>query len=382
MRPRAEKLVLRSGTTREIHHEQVKPWPRHDWAWQPTIIRDTGRSRWVRRGQLMSELDEKGLARIELVDPWTAWKHEALDFTPWLAAHLDVLAEALGVDQMVVEQTEVKVGEYSLDIQASGPFEGPIAIENQLERSDHSHLGQLLAYAAGLDASIVVWITPEIREEHRKTIDWLNEHTDEGVSFFAVEFRLIRIAGSPSAPLFSVVAKPNEWDKQVKQTTSTGSSELNEKRRVFYAKAFEVAAARIPGFKIPKPQAESWNAFRSGPFGFFSLSFVAGGGYRAEAYIDTGSKQVNKQLFDELHDQADTFQSQLDLPLAWERLDGSRASRIALYGEPPDLDDPVSLEQCATWSADRIAELVDLFEETLRERAKELKDAASQAPEQ
>jgi hypothetical protein len=131
------------------------------------------------------ELDSMGLGRLRRVaDPRDVWASEAGHFTPWLAENLDVLADELGLTLTLVG-SEVSVGDFRLDIQAETPDGRTIIIENQLERTDHGHLGQLLVYASGLEAAAVIWVAATFREDHRRALDWLNERTDTGVDFFA-----------------------------------------------------------------------------------------------------------------------------------------------------------------------------------------------------
>jgi len=147
-----------------------------------------------------------------------AFKHEAQHFTPWLAENLDLLGDELGIPLTLVG-TEVAIGSFSLDIHARDPDGRSVAIENQFERSDHDHLGKSLVYAAGLEASVVVWIAEDFREEHRQVFDWLNSNSDEGLSFFAVSVSTLTIDGSAPAPIFEVVCRPNDFQKQVKIET-------------------------------------------------------------------------------------------------------------------------------------------------------------------
>lgn len=144
------------------------------------------------------------------------WQHEALEFTPWLSANLDRLSEPLGIELELIG-TEVDVGGYSADILARDVQDGRnVLIENQLSPSDHTHLGQILTYLAGLNAKLVVWIAPSFRDPHLSAIRWLNEHTEESIAFFAVQVRLVRIAGcSPIVPSLEVVEGPNEWDRRI-----------------------------------------------------------------------------------------------------------------------------------------------------------------------
>src|SRR4029453_11030 len=163
------------------------------------------------------------LGRLEAVDPRLIWAHEAHSFTPWLLENEDRLAEALGID-LELEASEHTVGGYSLDLVGRDITNDAILIvENQLETTDHSHLGQVLTYAAGTGASTSVWIATAFREEHRQALDWLNESTGDEAHFFGIELQLVRIGDSTAAPLFKVVAQPNDWQKQVRTATQAGA---------------------------------------------------------------------------------------------------------------------------------------------------------------
>lgn len=163
-----------------------------------------------------------------------AWKHEAHDFTPWLAENIDHLSEAIGIP-LELTGTEVAVESFSADILARNPMDDSVVlIENQLETTDHTHLGQIMTYLAGLEAQTVVWIAPAFREPHLSAIRWLNEHTADGFSFFAVKARVVRIGDSPFAPIFEVVEKPDRWQRRLKLEAETERSDLREQRRLYF----------------------------------------------------------------------------------------------------------------------------------------------------
>ena len=152
-----------------------------------------------------------------------AWPHEADDFTPWLADNLHRLSQVIGVD-MELEDTEVSVEGFSADILARIPFDNSmVVIENQLESTNHTHLGQVLTYLAGLEAQTVIWIAREFQGPHLSAIRWLNSHTVDPFAFFAVKVRAVRIGDAPApvAPLFEVLERPNDWDRRIKATVGT-----------------------------------------------------------------------------------------------------------------------------------------------------------------
>lgn len=174
--------------------------------------------------------------RLLDLSPRDAWTNEARDFTPWLAANIAHLSDAIGVP-LEVTGTEVTVDRFAADILARNAMDDTVVlIENQLETTDHTHLGQIMTYLAGLDAHTVVWIAPAFREPHLSAIRWLNAHTAEGFSFFAVRLRVVRIADSPFAPIFEVVEKPNDWERRLlaSRKEAESISDIGERRRAFW----------------------------------------------------------------------------------------------------------------------------------------------------
>lgn len=182
---------------------------------------------------MTDEPERREFGKLEDVDPREAWKHEAKDFTPWLARNLGRLSEAIGV-QLELETTEASVGQFAGDVLATGPDGQSVLIENQLEWSDHTHLGQVMTYLAGLDARIVVWVARGFTDPHVSAIQWLNRHTEAEFAFFAVRLRVVSIADSPLAPVFEVVAKPNTWERRVRREKTEGRAELVKTYREFW----------------------------------------------------------------------------------------------------------------------------------------------------
>ena len=201
------------------------------------------------------------LTRVELRDIWIS---EAADFTPWLARpeNIAVLGEALGID-LELEAQEKAVGPFRADILCKDiGTDHWVLIENQLERTDHSHLGQLLTYASGLEAVTIVWIAARFNEEHRATLDWLNKITDQSFRFFGLEVELWRIGDSPAAPKFNIVSKPNDWSHSVAQAVrAIDDAELSETRvmqRAYWA-------APVGGTAVPSRLSNFILLQRGGP---------------------------------------------------------------------------------------------------------------------
>ena len=176
------------------------------------------------------------LGRLERVELRVAWTSESGDFTPWLAQdeNLKLLGNTIDLD-LELEAQEKSVGPFRADILCKETTNGAwVLIENQLERTDHTHLGQLLTYAAGLEAVNIVWIAERFTEEHRATLDWLNEISDERFNFFGLEVELWRISDSPLAPKFNIVSKPNDWTKKISgAATHFRSAEVSERQQLW-----------------------------------------------------------------------------------------------------------------------------------------------------
>lgn len=162
------------------------------------------------------------------------WTDEARDFTPWLLQNVDVLSELLRMD-LSLDVAEHPVGSFRLDLKGRDEATDQVVIvENQLELSDHSHLGQLITYAAGTDPTTIVWIATGFREEHRKAIEWLNDRTDEYTRFFAVEIQVVTIGNSQPPPTFKLVAQPNDWAKHVRAATVGGTGEVSARQQLYW----------------------------------------------------------------------------------------------------------------------------------------------------
>lgn len=164
----------------------------------------------------------KPLGRLQKVDIKTVWKTEYNHFTPWLANedNIALLGEELKIDLEVVEM-EKSVGPFRADILCKDTgTDKYVIIENQFGKTDHTHLGQIMTYASGLDAFTVIWIAENFTEEHRAALDWLNNITDENIEFFGIEIELFQIGNSSPAPMFNMVSKPNTWSKSIKKSST------------------------------------------------------------------------------------------------------------------------------------------------------------------
>ncbi len=296
------------------------------------------------------------LGKLVRVDPRTIWKHEARDFTPWLVENLDQLAEVLGLELEVVDR-EVDVGDFSVDIVARDlGRDRVVVIENQLEPTDHSHMGQLITYAAGLEASVVIWVSPEFREEHRQALDWLNRGDGNDTEYFGVALEMVQIDSSAPAVNLRLVASPNNWSRERKR--GQGGDEISGKRLAyqgFFQQLIDVLREKHKFTNAKAGQPQNWYSFSSGTSGFtYGMSFAATGELRTEVYIDQGDGDANKRAFDRLLEAKADIEKEFGEPLRWERLDGKRACRIACYA-PGSIDDSADqLEAHRRWAADHL----------------------------
>ncbi|MGH9783131.1 MAG: DUF4268 domain-containing protein, partial [Terriglobia bacterium] len=171
------------------------------------------------------------LGQLKVKEPREVWKSEERDFTPWIAANIERLCEVIGIP-FTVDQTEKRVGAYELDIFGRvEKTDAPVIIENQLGTTDHKHLGQLITYASGLDAALVIWIAAEVTDEHRAAVEWLNKSTTDGVSFFLVRPEVLQIDDSKPAVKFVVEASPSEFKRVLREAVEGEEGPRHEFRR-------------------------------------------------------------------------------------------------------------------------------------------------------
>ena len=275
---------------------------------------------------------KQNLGRIKQIKLKKVFDKEDNDFTPWLNENLDILGEKLNID-IIDSNIEENVGNFSCDIIARDSDSNKmIVIENQFGTTNHDHLGKILTYAAGKQAGIIIWIAENFREEHKKALEWLNENVnpEEGPSFFGVEIKLIKIADSPPAPDFRIVVKPNDWERMIKMSSQT-MSETEKKYLKFYSKLVEEYKKSNPRWRKVNPQPQSWLSFGAGKTRLsFVWAFKSNNRFAVELYIDTGDRNENERIFEELEKHKDKIESELK-GLTWERMEERRACRIAIY---------------------------------------------------
>lgn len=269
------------------------------------------------------------LGKIKEVDIRDVWKHEQYDFSKWLASEENIseLGDTLNLSLTDI-QTEQFVGSYRCDIICKDDVTGKsVLIENQLEQTNHDHLGKIITYASGLNASVVVWIVAEAREEHASAIEWLNKHTDDDVAFFLIEIHAYKIGDSDPAPMFKIIEQPNDFARSVKAAVTKGElSEAQIKRQEFWTQFNEVLDSRGKPFNKRKATTDHWYS-------------VGIGSSRCYISIDLVNKQHkmrvgfwipnDKSLFDSLLENKNEIEQSVGQTLDWDRLEGKKASVIS-----------------------------------------------------
>ncbi len=316
----------------------------------------------------MSEYRLGTLQRVELRDIWLS---EAADFTPWLAReeNLAILGETIGVE-LELEAQEKNVGPFRADILCKDPdTDNWVLIENQLARTDHSHLGQLLTYAAGLQAVTIVWVAAPFIDEHRATLDWLNEITDGRFRFFGLEVELWRIGDSPPAPRFNVVSKPNDWTRSVgraaRQIDEMPTTETKAQQLRYWQALNAHIEARQADIRTRTPRPQHWTTFSIGRSGF-----------QLAAKVNTVDNRIGVELFirgDDakgyfflLREQKEEIDRAVGEALSWEDLPERIGSRIALYKESVDPTDEADWPAQHEWMTDALVRLDGALRQRVR----------------
>ena len=271
-------------------------------------------------------LEARTVGKIQRVPLREVWKHEALDFTTWLRENIDVLNEALNLSLANAER-ERAAGDFSVDLVAEDESGDPVIVENQLEKSNHDHLGKLLTYLVAIGAKTAISIVSERRREHVSTIAWLNESSP--ASFYLVKMEAIRIGDSPAAALLTEVVGPSEESRELGET----KKELAERytlRRRFWTELLERAAKRTALHANISPSRYNWIGTGAGISGLGFNYTVRQHDAGVELYIDRGKEAgaENERIFDQLVGERETVEEAFGGPLDWQRLEGKRAFRI------------------------------------------------------
>lgn len=297
------------------------------------------------------------LGKLQEVDIRTVWQHEQYDFSKWLAAEENIqeLGDVLGLSLTDID-TEKNVGNFRCDILCKDELTGKVVlIENQLESTNHDHLGKIITYASGLDAAVVVWIVASARAEHASAIEWLNKHTDEGISFFLIEVHAYKIGDSDPAPQFKIVEQPNDFVKTVKSVAQNSElSDAQKYRLEFWTRFNEILEQRGKPFNKRKATTDHWYS-------------VAIGSSEAQISIDLVNKDHkirvglwisdNKDMFDSMYQRREEIEAAVGFPLTWLRLDKKKASIVCTYIKGLDFKAQDNYEQLMNDSVDLVVKM-------------------------
>lgn len=293
------------------------------------------------------------LGKFKEIDIRDVWAHEQYDFSNWLAdeENLKELGDTIGLS-LIDPETEKFVGNYRCDIICKDELtDKTVLIENQLEPTNHDHLGKIITYASGLDATVVIWIVSHAREEHSSAIEWLNKHTDDNLSFFLIEVHTYKIGDSTPAPMFKIIEQPNDFVKSIKAiSNSQDLSETQKHRMEFWNMFNDVIEQRGRPFNKRKATTDHWYS-------------VAIGSSQCHIAIDlVNSKHKirvslwihdNKELYDYLFENKDKIETDIGTELVWDRIDNKKASCICtfVYNLNFDKQDnyPELMNECVDW---------------------------------
>lgn len=309
------------------------------------------------------------LGKLERISLRKAWAHEAGEFTPWLAQadNLTLLAESLGLSELELVGIEHPVGDFKVDILCTDDG-GKVIIENQLAKTDHTHLGQILTYAAGVGARKVIWLAEAFRTEHVAALEFLNQHTTDELDFFAVEIELWRIGDSPMAPGFKLVVKPNDWAKTGQQNAKAAATTTPTKQRQlkFWTGWQTWLQAKGSTLRTQKPLPQHWTNIALGRSGIHLAASVNSRENRVgmEVYIDHDN---SKSMFKQLQAHQAEIDAALGVKLEWMELPDGHACRILQVRPESPLDGEEQWPVYFAWLEQAALRMSEVFRPLVKE---------------
>jgi hypothetical protein len=311
------------------------------------------------------------LGKLVTLNATEVWGNEPQVFTPWLSENLELLAEALQIDELELKGTEVAAGDFRLDILAEDSEGHAVLIENQFGATDHRHLGQLISYVASQSRqATVVWVAERFKDDHRAAIDWLNANTIDDYGFFAVEIEALQIGDSDPAPFFNVVAKPNAWARRVSAVTrqsASGDAPERYRVRLAYWTAFaDFLRQRNSAFSIRRPGKDHWHSFSAGRAGVVISNTIY-----------TKKKRIGVELYfhndplkagiRQLAAEREAIEAEFGETLDWQELPTKKASRIAIFREGFDPADETTFPEQHAWLLSRMEAFRRVFGSRIRQ---------------
>lgn len=306
--------------------------------------------------------------RLESVELRKYWPNEAEDFTPWLAReeNLHILGKALGTE-LELEMQEKKAGPFRADILCKNKDGARVLIENQLGKTDHVHLGQLLTYASVLEAEIIVWIAKKFTEAHQSALNWLNKATNDQLRFLGLEVQLWRIGNSPPAPRFNIVSKPNDWSRWIARQARSinGEGELSDfqKMQQDYWSTFQENALKVAGGPVsPRetPEIRPYMRYAIGRSGVLLRTRMVQRKKRIAAELYIANKDA-ELFFKSLRDQRGEIEKEVGFKLTFEEHSDKNNCRIAVYLDDADPKDKNDWDRQHKWLAEKVNKLHGAF---------------------
>jgi Domain of unknown function (DUF4268) len=312
------------------------------------------------------------LGKLQRVELRSVWANEANDFTPWLARpeNLEELSETVGMD-LEVTAMEQFVGPYRADLLCKDAIsQDNVLIENQLEKTDHTHLGQILTYAPGLGAKTIIWIAAKFTDEHRSAIDWLNEVTEENIGFFALEVELWKIGDSEPAPKFNIVSRPNNWSKNLREVahgnTSGEVSALKLQQLKYWENFREFLLERGGPIRPQKGLPQHWMNLSIGRSGFWMNATV--NSRKNKIGTSVAFKTVGtKALYEYFYKMKDQIEKEFGRELTWWELPDAKESAISTYLENTDFRDESDWDRQFNWLANSLETYDRIFRKRIRD---------------
>ena len=307
---------------------------------------------------------KKNLAKLQKIDLRDVWGIEP-DFTNWLAQkeNLDLLSEEIGIEIKPIK-TEANVGIFKVDILAEEGSTGrKIIIENQLEDTNHDHLGKIISYASGYDAEIIIWVVRDVREEHQRAIEWLNEHTDEKTGYFLIKIELWQIEGSNPAPKFEILVSPNEWAKAIKAGPARGElNDTNLQQLDFWTKFRNFVRVKDAHIRLQTPRPQNYYDVSMGNADAH-IALIANS---RENLLECGIWiSRNKELFNFLRERKDEIEKEIGEKAKW--VDARVASRIIIREEVTGVFDQSAAENYFAWLYEKTVLFQKVFGKHFRE---------------
>jgi len=272
-------------------------------------------------------MQDISIAKIKKVSLRELWKKEDKNFTKWLEENIDYLNDVIDID-ISIESREENVGPFRVDLYGEDNYGNKVIIENQLEKTDHTHLGQIITYLTNLEAKTAIWISSDPVEEHQKAIDWLNETTPDDISFYLIRLEAIKIGDAQvAAPLFTVIKGPSTNIKQI----GAEKKEYTQRhviRKEFWTQFIDAMNKTNTMCSNISPTTDTWISIGLGMSGVALYLVVSRKYARSELYISRGTKEENKKIFDYFFTRKDEIESDFGSKLIWERMEDKKTSRI------------------------------------------------------